>query len=262
MLKRRTTQKQMKYHIGLLAAKLGDSPIEKIAYNQVQKFFTNLSQTMKPKSVRNVYGTFHTILSQAAREGLINQIPKPVLPKTEDSETPWFTVGQIRSIIKNSADKELKTLFWLLGETGVRIEEALGLHVSDLDEENKAIRVVRNLKTKNARRTISLSEPLYNLLLERAKDTPEGPLFNRSENHYRNLLGRTIKESNIKTEAVAPFHAFRRGNATIMDTIGVPLGIAKKRFGHKGEGLFLGVYVQSEKYADRTWAQKIGDLLA
>jgi integrase len=38
------------------------------------------------------------------------------------------------------------------------------------------------------------------------------------------------------------FHAFRHANATLMDSLGVPLRLRQERLGHSDPALTLGVY--------------------
>jgi integrase len=64
---------------------------------------------------------------------------RPTRPKQR-----YFTEEQLKGII-DSAQGQYRVLFALLAGTGMRIGEAAGLHVDDVDLEERVIRVRRGI---------------------------------------------------------------------------------------------------------------------
>jgi integrase len=91
--------------------------------------------------------------------------------KPEDPQQRYFTEEQLRKIIEG-AEGQYRVLFALLAGTGMRIGEASGLHVADLDLDNCVIYVRRGVwngqelspKTRNAIREIDIDPGLAELL--------------------------------------------------------------------------------------------------
>src|SRR5205807_6608114 len=66
------------------------------------------------------------------------------LPKAPRSKQRYFTQEELQKII-NAAQGQNRVLFALLGGTGMRISEAAGLRVDDLDLANCVIHVRRGV---------------------------------------------------------------------------------------------------------------------
>jgi integrase len=64
------------------------------------------------------------------------------LGEPEDPQQRYFTQQQLGKII-DEAPGQYRTLFALLAGTGMRIGEAAGLHVDDLDLDNCVIQSIR-----------------------------------------------------------------------------------------------------------------------
>ena len=85
------------------------------------------------------------------------------LGKLKRPKQPYFTQEQIQRILEASPAK-YRVLFALLAATGMRIGEAAGLHVDDVDLDNGVISVKRSIwnrqelepKTDNAVREIDI----------------------------------------------------------------------------------------------------------
>jgi integrase len=94
------------------------------------------------------------------------------------------TVAQDHLII-SKAEGQYRVLFALLAGTGMRIGEAAGLHVADLDLDNCVIYVRRAVwngremspKTKNAVREIDIDPGLAELLKQHIGNKKAGRVF-------------------------------------------------------------------------------------
>lgn len=258
VLKKPATQVTVKSHIRAMNPALGDLSLP-LDYQSIQKFFTGLAKVRSPKSLRNLWSSLHMILAQAKREGLITEIPKPVLPKMVRVKQDYLTVVQMREILAYLEEPQ-KTFFYLLAETGLRIGEAIGLQAGDLLEDG-SLDIQRSVyngesqtpKTPSAIRVITLSEYLFNRLKELTKGRESSGYI------FRTRTGKPWWPSDIQRYLLKPigFHAWRRGNASIMAKLGVPEKIAAVRLGHQIPGLTFGLYAQIEPGDDKPWVEKI-----
>lgn len=279
-LRKPATIATMRSHARRITTELGAFPLADLTAQRLQKHIAAVSKTMTPRGVRNYWGTLRLILNAAASEGLLEKVPSVALPKVRRSPQAWLTVEQMRQVLIEAKRMggPWYALFWLLAETGLRIGEALALQYGDIDWQNKAIKIQRSVfagqlqapKTDNAVRTISVSDALLRTLEDAL---PKGPTVWSNTLVFATSTGRPFSGQAILTRRLHPlltglglpkmgFHAFRRGNATLLCSIlGVPEKIAAMRLGHAAPGLTLGVYAQTITFADREWAEKIYDKL-
>jgi len=271
-LSKPATVATMKSHLKTLNASLGAQPLD-AAYPEVQAVFTNLSLKHAPKTVRNIHATYHNIMSAAAREGAVAKVLKIALPKAARTEQDWLPLEAMRNIIRDARPAH-RTLYALLSETGLRIGEALGLQVRDVDIEAGTLEIKRSVyngkiqtpKTESAYRTLTLSSHLTDMLKDLLSANPEDFLFKSGAGTPLwpdKILLRDLHPllKDLKLEPVG-LHAFRRGNATLLcSVLGCPEKIAAHRLGHRAPGLTLGLYAQNFRGIDKEWAPKIGAAL-
>jgi integrase len=262
----------MTSHLKTLIAGLGAQPLD-APYPVVQAVFTDLSLKHAPKTVRNIHSTYHNIMSAAAREGVITKVHKVALPKAARSEQDWLDLDAMKRIIRDSRPTH-RTLYALLSETGLRIGEALGLQVRDVNVEAGTLEIQRSVyngkvqtpKTDAAYRVLTLSSHLMNMLKDHLSENPEDFIFKSAAGTPLwpdKILLRDLHPllKDLKLEPVG-LHAFRRGNATLLcSVLGCPEKIAAHRLGHRAPGLTLGLYAQNFRGIDREWAPKIGAAL-
>jgi integrase len=105
------------------------------------------------------------------------------LPKASRRKQRYFTQDEIQKII-NAAQGQYGALFAVLAATGMRISEAAGLYVDDLDLTNCVIRVRRGVvegieqetKTPSGERIIDIAPELADLFRQHlAGRGPNGP---------------------------------------------------------------------------------------
>ena len=114
------------------------------------------------------------------------------LGRPKRARQPYFTQDQLRQIIEG-APARYRALFAVLAATGLRIGEAAGLHVDDLDLDNGVIYVRRSVwngqelepKTDNAVREIDIDPTLVALLREHIGSTRSMRVFElRTDRRY------------------------------------------------------------------------------
>lgn len=259
-------------HVRMLNAALGDCHLDKLDHKRVQAVFTSQARSKAPATVKNLWLTLHSVLSQAQAEGLISVIPKPVLPRQGKVAQEWLTGGQMRSLV--ALPGAYQAFFSMLCETGMRIGEAVALRESDVCLKNLTITVRRSVyngreqapKTDNSQRVVAISGWLRDLLAPAVAEAAGGLYI------FRTRAGTPWWPAEISTSFVrslaeiglppAGFHALRRGNITLCAMVlGIPEAIIAQRVGHASEGMTLGVYNQRVDGADRVWVEKIAEAL-
>ena len=104
-----------------------------------------------------------------------------------------------------ASGSQVKLLMPLLGETGCRLAEIVGLELHDIDMENEVIHIrpnsIRRLKTRNSKRTLPLvvyAKMAMELALEQADDRYLYPRYLKDgacrATHASNALGKWLKK--------------------------------------------------------------------
>jgi len=163
---------------------------------------------------------------------------RPTRPKQR-----YFNQEQLARIIA-AAKGQYRVLFALLAATGMRIGEAAGLHVDDLDLDHLVIYVRRSVwrgqelppKTETAERQIDIDPLLAQMLREYLGDSQRARLF-----EARN--GAPLSDVNIRNRILHPLlavlgipkaglHAFRHARVTMLRKHGTPPDLQKQWIGH------------------------------
>jgi integrase len=159
-----------------------------------------------------------------------------VLPKRGLVRTFTFSLEDTQRIIA-SASEPHKTFYSILAETGIRGSEICALRVADLDLENAVIHVrqsvwrgqIQTVKSRKGNRRFPISAGLVERLrayLRTRRPNSLGLLFARKNGTPSDhSLVRKRKFHPLLKKLGIPqcgFHAFRHGNATLLDQIGAP----------------------------------------
>lgn len=228
------------------------------------------------------------ILAHAARRGAIpinpcSQLERGERPKLDDQRPKRIlTLDEMQAIIA-CADCELyHCLLELLVTGGLRIGEALGLAVCDLDREHSLVRVEYQLgrdgtrtplKTAESRRAIDIAPQLVRRLLtliaERgALDDPTALIFaSRNGTGLERKVAREALKRAVKAAAIAPpepsLHDLRHSHASMLIALDVPVVDVQRRLGHRKPDTTLRVYAHQwkEREARRSQiGQQLGQL--
>lgn len=174
-------------------------------------------------------------------------------------------VEKVLAAISASQPRD-RLLFQLIAGTGLRVSEALGLYVEDLDltADDEHLRV----KGKGGRhRTLLLDDPALVRQLRtylRKHGYQHGPLFRAAKNGTgRPLAYQSIQERWAgycrKAGMVCTLHQLRHTHATELVNDGVSLATILKRLGHKNLQTTLRYAEQSDAAADaelRQWRRQ------
>jgi integrase len=237
---------------------LGPRALGSIRRGDVQTFVTRLTTRLAPGSVRNVYATLARLLADAAHDRLIVASPceRITLPTLSAYEVVPPTAEDVHAL-EAAVPARYGALVVLLAGTGLRIGEALGLEVTDVDWLRRTLRVERQRlqsgelgdpKTSSSARTI----PLPSLVVDRlaahlavhGEGRPDGPLF--TDPSGRPLVYRVWKRhwqaANDAAGLDVSTHALRHFCASVLLSGGASVKQVQTLLGHSTAAITLRVY--------------------
>jgi integrase len=260
--------------------RLGDLPLHMVDETVMQEFISHLKRTTfemrKPnrdliktyrlshKTVLNIVGVVKLVLGKkvwATWELDLGHKPQ--------QEARYFTQDELQHII-NKADGQYRVLFALLAGTGMRIGEAAGLHVEDVDVENCRITIKRAVwngveqspKTTNALRVIDIHPDLAEMM--------KNHLAGKVGLVFKSKTGSPISGNNILKRVLHPLlaeleipkaglHAFRHSRVTILRKENTPAHLQTQWVGHSSLQTTNGYdHTAQEVEYRREMASKVG----
>jgi integrase len=234
-------------------------------------------RTSKPLSQRSrqmVWGLLSQALDWAVANRLLALNPLKVRganrPKVQRRTMRAWTCDELRSFLHSTEGQERHALWVLLGLTGLRISEALGLQWSDVDLTAGTLNVSHQLledgalgalKTSNSRRYFRLSEEVVSALKELKQEgtfvfqTSSGLPFSRR--NVSREFARAIGKAGLP---LIRLHDLRHTNATLLLEAGLPVHVVAQRLGHSSTVL-LSTYAHVLRNADERAAEAMSKLL-
>lgn len=231
---------------------LGDLPLSSVNNLAVRALVSRMTEAgLSPKMINNVIQVVKMVVASAVNENGEEVYPRTWnhefidLPDVTNQHQPTFTSDAMKAITAASEGRE-QILHILLGATGMRIGEALGIeidkHISDdfstLHIRQKVWRghVQPFLKSENGVRDIDLHSSVALRLKQFIGDRTSGLLF-RSKN------GRPLLQSNLLRSSLHPIlkelnqpksgaHAFRRFRTTWLRKQNAPEDLIRFWLGH------------------------------
>jgi integrase len=178
------------------------------------------------------------------------------LPDPEPRGVPRATVERVLAAIPRGQRRD-RLLFRLIHETGLRIGEALQVHVEDLDltPDDERLSV---LGKGGRRRTLLLDDSRLVAELRgylKATGYRHGPLFRAQRNgrggplRYQSIQARWAAYCRAAGETTT-IHQLRHAHATELVNDGVSLATIRKRLGHKNLQTTARYAFQSDATAD------------
>jgi integrase len=241
---------------------LGACTLPELTAKRLQMFVTALSDGSRTrKTIENILLTLSSILSVGRDWGY--PVPKVslsdlTLPQEHPRSVRCYSLEEMQKIIR-FADEPLATICFLLAATGMRIGEALALHVQDADYHQKLVRVrwsawygkIQTPKSKASIADLPMPEALETRLREYMASSSYrqnglGLLFtNRRGRPYsaNNLQERKLRPLLAKLGmAAGGFHAFRHAVATELIDGGAPVTVVQAQLRHSDPRITLGLY--------------------
>lgn len=260
-----TMESQLARHI--LPA-LGEHPLHALDERTILEFLARLKRsqfertrrdgtlvkryTLARKTILNILGVIKTIVGKRIYQQWDIHLGRPAKRSQR-----YFKPEDMRRIIE-AARQPYRTIFAVL-TTGLRIGEALGLHVEDVDVPERVIHVRRSVyrgttqlpKTEHSVRTVDISQGLAEVLRAFIGDRTTGLLF-------PSRRGGPLSDTNIRNRVLKPLlkqlglpnaglHAFRHGAVTLHRRAGTPEHLIRMWVGHSALGNITDHYSHTDQ---------------
>jgi integrase len=274
-----------------LIPRLGQRRLAQISCEDIAALIIDMRrQGLKGWTITSALRPLSIILAQAARKGRIpvnpmTQLERGERPKHDDQRPKRIlALDEIQALLEHADTEQYRALFELLLTAGLRIGEALGLTVGDLDAKHSVIRVEYQLgrdgtrsplKTEESIRAIDIPPQLLRRLLDLVAQ--RGALFNphalvfasrNGSGLMRKVAREALKRAVKAADLAAPeptLHDLRHSHASMLIAMDFSVVDVQRRLGHRKPDTTLRVYAHQWKYreAQRSSAgHEVGRLIA
>jgi len=188
-------------------------------------------------------GTLRTILYMAVKWGYLKENPARgiVRLKVNDSKKPRFLTRQECKLLLKNSPMELRNIFYVFLNTGMRKAELENLEWLDIDFKRKKIKIQRKefWHPKTGEREIPLNHGTYNLLkglkVSNDKGLKSDFVFpskdgSKTKDKLREQLIKIAQEAGI--DGLTKIHSLRHTYASHLVMNGVDLPTVQKLMGH------------------------------
>jgi integrase len=269
-----STQSSVRAHLTRLIADFGPTQLDEVfSAEALQLWVTRLK--VAPKTVRNFVSTLRMLWKSAKSwryVGPLDPFEDLRLPNKGLSSRINLTGEHAKALVQK-ADGEMRTMLWVLAETGIRGGELVALHIEDLSGRNLRVRrsawrgTLGTPKTGRGVRQFVISEALADHLKNyiAGLDRTSGLLFQtKNGKPYDNYnlvswkLKPLLESIGITKHKGVGFHALRHCNASLLDSLNTPTSVRIDRLGHADFETTLG-YTHSSSQDHKDVADKLGD---
>jgi len=272
---------------------LGERKVAALRPMELDGLYADLSAGgLSPRTVRICHTVIRQCLEQARRWGLIARSPAvdATPPRQVRHEVSPPTVEQVRALVDAARedDPDFATYLWVLAATGCRRGEACALRWSDLDLEQRELRIRRSIATVGGRtyekstkthqsRRLALDPATVEELRTHHRRARQRALllgvavasdaFVFSDLEGRpwrpdvctNRFGRLRQRLGLSTVRL---HDLRHFVATVLGDGGLPIATISSRLGHRDTATTLNIYTHALPATDQVAAAYLGSLLA
>jgi integrase len=263
----------------------GPRRLDQIDVEQVAAFITAMRRKrLRGSTINTALRPLSVILGQAARRGRIpvnplSQLERGERPKLDDQRPKRIlSLDEMQRLLAAADSERYRCLLELMLTGGLRIGEALGLIVGDLDPVHALIRVDYQLdrdgrrtplKTEESRRAIDIPPPLMQRLLKLANGSSDDPTSFVFASRGGGGLERKVAREALRRAATAAhlaapeptLHDLRHSHASMLIALDVPLVEVQRRLGHRKPDTTLRIYAHQWKEREARRSQ-IGQQLS
>jgi integrase len=273
------TQMHYKYMLRVhLIPAFGERRLPDIPREAIQTFLAaKLRDGFAWETVHHIRCALSKVLGTAEGWGYIcdNPVRKTRLPRRDcNPERPVVTPQQVKRLV-TALSEPAKSIALFLAMTGLRIGELLALRWKSVSLNDRVLCVTETVyeghfdrpKTKRSVRAIPLCQEAVSILSALRPDVcePEQLVFAAHSGRplcRRNLLQRqlrpTCKELGLPT---ITWHALRHCHATLLDSVGAPLGTVQALLGHASPEVTRQIYLHAIPEEQRKAVEKVEKLL-
>lgn len=248
---------------------IGKVPLQDLTARQIQKMYSDLSESIATNTIRKVHNTLQAILDEALSFGLISKNVARLIqaPSSTKSKMNYWNEEQVLTFLAVARKSRLYIACLLGVTTGMRVGEILGLRWQDIDFEREKLSIIQTLsqsgsefsetKTDGSRRSVALpDETLRSLKQHKVVISKEklrvGSLYEDYDLVVCTSLGKPVHPANFRNrwrklvmQADVPyirFHDLRHTHATLLLKQGVHPKIVSERLGHSNIQVTLNTY--------------------
>jgi integrase len=240
----------------------GETQLRLITKDAVQGFlFAKTRNGLSWKTVKHVRTVFGTIIEAAVRDDLLlsNPVRKTRMPRCGPLKEKAPIAPETLQALIEKLEEPSRSIASLLAMTGLRIGELLAVRWPDVDLQSGLLSVRQTVyeghfdepKSKRSKRRIPLGPKCVEILRNlRRPGMDAGTLVfsarNGSPLSRRNLLNRQLKPA-CKALGLtgANWHWLRHAHATLLDSVGTPLGTIQQLLGHSSSEITRETYIHS-----------------
>ncbi|MCK5294436.1 MAG: site-specific integrase [Arcobacteraceae bacterium] len=241
----------------------GNRKLDTIKASELAIWQNNLLKKLAPKTVSAMRVIFYTVFDDALRDELINKNPFNIVkaPSTQPiRKINPFTKDEIFKILPN-IQISMRCYFAIGFFAGLRAGEMMALRLTDIDLDNKIIKVTKSRnkgvesspKTKSSYREVDILDVLLPYLEEHLKVYSNNDyMFQRKNNQpfnsscYISDIYWTKVLKTVKFE-YRNMHQMRHTFASLMIASGEDILWVSSMLGHKNSGITLSVYAKYTK---------------
>ena len=283
-----------------ITPRFGSTPLQNLTASAINALYGDLLATgrvvgkggLSPQTVHYVHVLLRKALAAAVKW---NRLPKNPAdsaepPRQRQARTiNTWTAAELRAFLARAGSDRLYAAFHLLGSTGLRRGEALGLHWRDIDLDGGTLAVTTTLlavrgevswgepKTAKGRRSVALDRGTIEVLRQHRTRQLEERLAwggayanedivftreNGSAVHpdlFSQLFNRLVRDSELPRIRL---HDLRHTHATLALQAGVHPKVVSERLGHAGIGITLDTYSHAIPAMEIDAAERVAALVA
>lgn len=221
-----------------------DSQVEEIDRNILRRYLALIHASHNKSTINRKLSALRTFFMYLVREGVISVSPAANLsaPRIDRKLPTVLTVDEVSTLMdarpaSDQLSRRDHAIFELLYSSGLRVSEAVGLNIGDLDFPQALVRVFgKGRKERIVPIGSKALEAIQDYLIERGRPGNDEALF---LNHRRGRLTARSIERNLKQRLLeaninrrATPHALRHTFATHLLDAGADLRSIQELLGH------------------------------